>query len=84
MAKPKGSKNDALYTRLNEMADRLNADLALADDELIGERTPYDWWKRTKGGRIDPAMPPPVINGRYPVWIYSRVLAWYKRYKRIG
>ena len=83
MAKPKGSTNEAIYARLNEMAPRINRDLGLEGDSAIGERTPYDWWKRTKAGSIDPPMPPPVIPGRYPVWIYSRVLSWYRKFKRV-
>ena len=70
---------------LAEMADKLNATFGRYLDEPISDRTPYDWWKRTKRGDITEPLPKPVIVvGRSPVFRESEIIPWFVRYKGIG
>lgn len=70
---------------LSEMANRLNKQFAKQLDEPISQRTPYDWWKRSKTGDISEPMPKPIgIYGRSPVFRYSDILTWFIRYKGVG
>jgi hypothetical protein len=78
---PKQPKN----VTLGEMADRINSQFSRHLDSPISQRTPYDWWKRTKTGDISEPMPKPVvIVGRSPLFRWSDIIGWFVRYHGIG
>ena len=65
---------------LSEMASFLNERFSL--NYPIAYMTPYDWWRRTKEGEIDPPLPKPIkMVGRSPLFSRRAVASWYEEYK---
>ena len=80
---------------LSEMADRLNVEFARHLDKPISKVTPYDWWKRSKAGKLSLPMPNPIAYaneggvargtvGDRPIFRWNEIVRWFIRYRGVG
>lgn len=64
---------------LTEMAAFINQYFSKAAP--INDFTPYDWWRRHKGGTLSTPLPKPVrMIGSGPLFRASDIAKWYKVY----